>query len=70
MVNISRELSERNAIEAILDNDGILQLNEKHIEEGLDHKHLWEIAIKNHSDHRKHRYELLSELKNNAIEFL
>ena len=36
MVNISREMSERNAI----DNDGILRLNEKHIEEGLDHKHL------------------------------
>ena len=70
MVNISREMSERNAIEAIVDNDGILRLNEKHIEEGLDHKHLWEIAIKHHSDHRKHRYELLTELKNNAIEFL
>ena len=40
MVNISREMSERNAIEAIVDNDGILRLNEKHIEEGLDHKHL------------------------------
>ena len=70
MVNISREMSERNAIEAIVDNDGILRLNEKHIEEGLDHKHLWEIAIKHHSDHRKLRYELLTELKINAIEFL
>ena len=40
MVNISREKYERNGIETIVDNDGILWLNEKHIEEGLDHKNL------------------------------
>ena len=34
---MSREPYERNGIEAIMDNNGILWLNEKHIEEGLDH---------------------------------
>ena len=38
-------------------------LNEKHIEEGLDHKHLRELRTKYHSDHRKHRYELVEEPK-------
>ena len=50
------------------ENDGILWLNEKHIE-GLDHKHLWEFTIK-YSDHRTHSYELVDEPKNNPIEFL
>ena len=31
-------------------------LNEKHIEEGLDHKKLREITAKYNSSHRKHRY--------------
>ena len=38
MVDISRKMYERNGIETIVDNDGILWLNEKHIKEGLDHK--------------------------------
>ena len=42
----------------------------KNLKEGLDHKHFQEIAIKYHSDHRKHRYELVDEPKNNAIKFL
>ena len=40
MVNISRKTYERNGIDKITDNDGILWLNEKHIEEALDHKNL------------------------------
>ena len=32
MVDISRETFERNGIETIVDNDGILWLNEKNIE--------------------------------------
>ena len=32
MVNISRKTYERNGIESVVDNDGILWLNEKHIE--------------------------------------
>ena len=31
MVDISRETSKRNGIETIVDNDGILKLNEKNI---------------------------------------
>ena len=40
MVDISRKTYVRNGIEAIADNDGILWLNERHIEEGLNHKNL------------------------------
>ena len=50
--------------------DGILGLNEKHIEEELNHKNMREITIKYHSDNRKHRYEIIEEPKNNAIELL
>ena len=66
MVDISRRAYERNGIKAIVDNDEILWLNERHIEEGLDHKNFWEIAkitIKYHSDHRKHIYELVEKHK-------
>ena len=63
MVYISRKTHERNVIGAIVDNDGILWLNEKHMEEGLDHKTLREITIKHHSDHRKRKYELVEEPK-------
>ena len=63
MVDISRKLYERNGIETIVYNDGILWLNEKHIEEGLDHENLREITTKYHLDHKKHRYELVTETK-------
>ena len=48
MFNHSRKTYERNDIETIVDNDGILWLNEKHIEEGLDPKNLREVIIKYH----------------------
>ena len=38
MVDVSRRAYERNGIKAIVDNDEILWLNDRHIEEGLDHK--------------------------------
>ena len=44
----------KNDIEKIVDNDRILWLNEKHIEEGLYHKHLQGFTIKYDSDHRKY----------------
>ena len=47
-----------------------MRLNEKHVEQELDHRNLWEITIKYHSKIRKHRYELDNKSKNNAIEFL
>ena len=63
MADISRKTNERNDIEIIIDNDGILWLNDKHIEEGLDHKILREITIKYNSNHRKHRHKLVGEPK-------
>ena len=39
----------------------------KSIEEGLDHTNLWEITIKYRSDHRKHRYELVTKAKKQLI---
>ena len=44
VVEISRKMYERNVIETIVQNDEILWLNEKHVEEGLDHKYLQEIT--------------------------
>ena len=61
MVNISRKTYERNGRETVVDNDGIFWVNEKDIEEGLDHKNLREITINYHPSHRKHRYELVEE---------
>ena len=63
MLNISRKTYERNGKKILLDNDRIMWLKEKHIEEGLHYKGLREITIKYHSDHRKHRYELVDEPK-------
>ena len=36
----------KETVERIVDNDGILWLNEKHIEEGLNHKNLREVSTK------------------------
>ena len=44
-----------------------LWLKEKHIEKGLDHKNLREIATKYHSDHRKHKHDLVTKPSNNEI---
>ena len=41
--------------------DRILWLNEKHIEEWLDHKKLRATASKYYLNHRKHRYEKVDE---------
>ena len=46
MVDISKKTYERNGIETIVDNDRILWLSEKHIEEKLYHKNLREITTK------------------------
>ena len=49
---------ERNGIEPIVDNDWLLQINQKHIEKVLDHRDLRETTTKYHADHGKHRHEL------------
>ena len=51
----------KRVVETIVNNDGMLWLNEKHIEEGLYHKNVWMTTVKHLSDHRKHRYELVEE---------
>ena len=63
MADISKKTYERNGIETIVDNDRILWLSEKHIEEKLYHKNLREITTKYHWDHTKNRYELVEESK-------
>ena len=44
-------------------NNGILSLNEKHIEEEEDHKYLRVITKKYNSNQRKHRNELVEKSK-------
>ena len=61
MVDISREAYEKYGVETMPDNGGILWLNEKHIEEGLDHKNLKTAISKHLLNHREHRYELVDE---------
>ena len=60
----------KNGVETIADSDGILWLNEKHIEEGLSQKNFQMTTVKYLSDHRKRRYELIDEPKNNPTQFL
>ena len=43
---------------------------EKHIKEGLGHKHLPVNTVNYLSDYGKHRYEPVDEPKNNPTEFL
>ena len=54
----------------MVDNDGKLRLNEKYIKQGLDHKNLEMTTTNYFSDHRKNRYEIVDESKNNPIKFL
>ena len=42
----------------------------KNIKERLDHNNMPLIAVKYVSDHKKHRYELVDEPKNNPTEIL
>ena len=53
----------KNGVETIVNKDGIFWVNEKHVEEGLDHKNLPATTLKHLSHHRKHRYELVNEPK-------
>ena len=46
MVDISREKCERISVETIVDSDGTLLLNEKHIEEEFNHKNFGVTTIK------------------------
>ena len=46
-----------------MDNDESVWLNEKHIEEGQDHKNLRVTGIKYLPDHINHRYGLVDQPK-------
>ena len=70
MVDISRKTYEINDIETIVHNDGISWLNEKHIEEGLDHKNLSEITTRYNSDHKKQNGLVEEQKKQCNIIFL
>ena len=54
---------ERNDVKTLVNNDRIFWLNVKHIEEELDHKSLQKVTLKFHSNHKKHRCELVEEPK-------
>ena len=60
MIDISRK---KYGVKTIVDSDGILWLNKKHIVEGLDHKDLQVTTVKYPSGYGKHRYELVDEPK-------
>ena len=70
MVDISRKTYKRKGVEAKVDIDGVLWLNEKCREEGLDNKKLQVITVKYPSGYRKRRYELVDQPKNKGTEFL
>ena len=68
MVNINREMYQWNGIETLVDSNGILWSIEKQIKERLDKK-LQVATVKYIAGHKKHRYELADEPKNNPTEF-
>ena len=57
----------KNSVKIIVDIDGLLWLNEKHIKEGLHHKNLRVTTAIYFSDlKKKHRYKLVDESKQTA----
>ena len=65
MTDMNRKANEENGGETLVDSDGILWLNEKHI----DHKHFQVITVKYHSGCGKHRYGVLHEPEKQPISF-
>ena len=63
MVDIVKETNENNNVEAIVDGIGTFWLNEKYIEEKLDHKHLPAITNKYDQVYKKRRYEVVNRPK-------
>ena len=70
MVNITKETYQNNGIEVIIDKFDILWLDEKHVEQQLEHKHLPAVTNKYHKKYKKCRYEIMDEQKSNYIEDL
>ena len=63
MANIDKGIFENNNIEAIVDGNNTLWLNEKHIEETLGHKNLKTITNKYDQMCKKCRNELVNNPK-------
>ena len=63
IVYIGKETFENNDIEVIVDGIGTLWLNEKHMEEKLDHENLPVITNKYDPACNKHKYELVDKPK-------
>ena len=63
---MNRKANEENGVETLVDSDGILWLNEKHI----DHKRFQVITVKYHSGCGKHRYEVLHEPEKQPTVFI
>ena len=61
MFNIAKETLENNGIEVIVDSGNALWLNEKNIEEKLDHKNLAAISNKYGKIYKKWRHELVNK---------
>ena len=57
MTDMNRKANDENGVETLVDSDGILWFNERHI----DHKRFQVITVKYHSGCGKHRYEVLHE---------
>ena len=65
MTDMNRKANEESGVETLVDSDGILWLNEKHI----DHKRFQVITVKYHLGCGKHRYEVLHEPEKQPISF-
>ena len=61
IVNITKEMYENNGLEVITNNLNTLWLNEKHVEQQLEHKNLRAVTNKYDKEYRKHKYELIDE---------
>ena len=61
MVNVTKEMYEKNGIEVITDNLNRLWLNERHVQKQLGHKNLAAATNKYNEEHKIHRCELIDD---------
>ena len=69
MFKISAKTYEKNDVEVIVDDNGTLWRNEKHIEGKLGHKNLTVITNKYDPIYKKHIYELVDQPNNQPNRF-
>ena len=61
MVNITKEKYENNGIEVITDQFGQLWLNERHVQQQLEHQNLRVVTNNYDKEHKKSRFELIDD---------